>query len=279
MTIASQRDQQIKPQTLGGVPQTMLWTLYNRASESLRPDAWFRDPEAERIYREIAFDYRQHFGSPDSSHATRSQMFDETLRSWLACHPDGTVVELGCGLETQFQRCDNGRLRWFCVDVPDAIAIRKCFLPALSRCRYLSLSVLDRTWFDEVGPAADVFISAQGLLMYFSPEEVRALLVDIARHFPGAVLLFDTIPLWFSRRTLRGLKLTKHYQTPPMPWGIDRQQIEPTLSSWLPAGTSIRQETFRRFRTFPACLVPHIARIPWLGRFMPAIVHLHFPVR
>lgn len=275
------RQNEVLPITsaLNGVPQTMLWTLYNRASESLRQDAWFRDPDAERIYRAIPFDYRAHFGRPDSSHATRSQMFDEALRSWLSRHPDGTVIELGCGLETQFQRCDNGRLQWLCVDVAEALDVRERFLPPAPRCRHLRLSVLDRAWLDGVAPSASVFISAQGLLMYFQPEEVRMLLCDIARRLPGAELMFDTIPRWFSTLTLRGLKLTAHYQAPPMPWGLDRHEIEPVLRDWIPGALSITHETYRRFRGFPACLAPSFARIPWLGRFQPAVVRLLLPAR
>ena len=35
-------------------------------------------------------------------------------------HPAGTVVALGEGLETQFWRPDNGRVRWLSVDLPAA---------------------------------------------------------------------------------------------------------------------------------------------------------------
>ena len=171
---------------LCGVPQTMLWTLHNRATESLRPDAWFRDPEAERIFQSIAFDYRAHFGRPDSSHATRSQMFDEALRPWLAAHPGGMVVELGCGLETQFQRCDDGRVRWLCVDVPDAIAVRERYLAPSERCRHVVRSALDLSWMDEVEASNGVFVTAQGLFMYFPEDEVGRLISAMAKRFKGA---------------------------------------------------------------------------------------------
>jgi O-methyltransferase involved in polyketide biosynthesis len=43
-------------------------------------------------------------------------------RRFLAANPDGTVVALGEGLETQFWRVDNGRVRWLTVDLPETIA-------------------------------------------------------------------------------------------------------------------------------------------------------------
>jgi O-methyltransferase involved in polyketide biosynthesis len=42
---------------LTGVPETMPWTLHNRASEALRPDAWLRDEHAIRIYRALNYDH------------------------------------------------------------------------------------------------------------------------------------------------------------------------------------------------------------------------------
>ncbi len=261
---------------LCGVPQTMLWTLHNRATESLRPDAWFRDPDAERIFQSIAFDYRAHFGHPDSSHATRSQMFDEALRPWLAAHPGGTVVELGCGLETQFQRCDDGRVRWLCVDVPDAIAVRERYLAPSERCRHVVCSALDLRWMDEVEVTNGVFVTAQGLFMYFPEDEVGRLISAMAKRFEGGELMFDTIPRWFSRKTMAGFDVTRHYRAPPMPWGIIRDEIETTLRAWSPHIDSVQHEPYRRFRTFPARLGPWMAHIPAPAKLLPAIVRVHF---
>ena len=39
---------------LSGVPETMLWTLHNRASEAARPDGCIRDEKCLEIYRSIA---------------------------------------------------------------------------------------------------------------------------------------------------------------------------------------------------------------------------------
>ncbi len=80
---------------LTGVPETMLWTLHNRAWEARKPNGFLRDPDCVRIYDAIHYDYEANFGTPDGSHAERSRVFDETLRPWLTAHPGGTVVEHG----------------------------------------------------------------------------------------------------------------------------------------------------------------------------------------
>lgn len=257
----------------------MLWTLHNRASESLRPDGWLHDADAERIYGSIAYDFERSFGRPDGSHATRSVQFDEVVSAWMQRHPGGCVVELGCGLETQWQRIGNDQLDWLCVDVPEAIAIRERYLQAQGRCRHLPLSALDPRWLDAIRPEAverGVFITAQGLLMYFEPDEVRRLLQTIAARLPAAELMFDTIPPWFSRKTTssRGLWRTRHYRTPPMPWGIAPSQIEPCLRAWLPGLADLSLQPYRRFRGFPASLMPWLGRLPGLSNALPLMVHL-----
>ncbi len=261
---------------LGGVPETMLWTLHNRASESLRPDGLLRDPEAERIYRAIAYDYRRSFGRPDASHAVRSLQFDEVVRDWMRRHRGGTVVELGCGLETQFQRIDDGRVQWLCVDVPESIAVRERFLPPAPRCRHLRCSALDTAWIDAVDPMRGVFVTAQGLLMYFTEAEVRGLLQTIDRRLPGCEVMFDTIPEWFSRMTTRekGLWRTPHYRAPAMPWGIAPTALPARLRAWLPTLRDVRVLPYRRFRGFPAALMPTLGRLPGLRALVPAMVHV-----
>lgn len=202
---------------LTDIPETMLWTLHNRASESLRPDAMMKDPHAERIYRAINYDYQRRFGPSDASHAVRSMIFDDAVKPWMSEHPGGTVVELGCGLETQFYRLDDGQVRWLCVDVPQAIAVRERFLTPDERCRHLRMSAFDTAWIDEVDTTQAVFVTAQGLLMYFSQKQVRTLIETIIARLPGVEIMFDTIPCWFSRKTISGYWRTPFYRVPPCP--------------------------------------------------------------
>lgn len=192
---------------LTGVPETMLWTLHNRAVEAKRSDGILHDPDCVRIYDSIDYDYQHNFGKPDGTHAERARIFDDAVRAWLAEYPTGTVVELGAGLETQFQRCDNGTVSWICVDVEESITVRERFLPAGPRCRHIACSALDLRWIDEIAPGP-VFITAQGLFMYFSETEVRKLITSIVDRLPGVELMFDAIPPWFSRKTMKGFAKT-----------------------------------------------------------------------
>ena len=110
---------------LEGVPETLLWTLYHRAAEAARPDAVLRDPMALGVMSAISFPFEERFGKATSAwsqwQALRALAFDREITRYLAAAPDATVVALGEGLETQFWRVDNGRLRWLSIDLPEAI--------------------------------------------------------------------------------------------------------------------------------------------------------------
>ena len=51
------------PVELQGVPETLLWTLYHRASEARRSDAVLHDPKAVELLDAMAFPFEQRFGA------------------------------------------------------------------------------------------------------------------------------------------------------------------------------------------------------------------------
>lgn len=260
--------------TLDGVPETMLWTLHNRANEAKRRDGVLVDPAAVKIYEEIAYPYERKFGAPDGSHADRARLFDKQVRPWLEAHPGGTVVELGCGLETEFQRVDDGRVRWLCVDVPDAIDVRARFLPETERCSYLRISALDLAWMDHVDAARGVLVTAQGLFMYLGEADVKRLVIAIVERFPGVELVFDAIPPWLSALTLTGWRRTPEYQAPPMPWGIPASEIEPTLQRWSPKVSRVATTFYGPTRGLQRAVFAMRTRVPIARDIERSIAHV-----
>ncbi|NVJ06276.1 class I SAM-dependent methyltransferase [Myxococcus sp. AM001] len=264
---------------LTGIPETMLWTLHCRAGEAKRPDGVLKDAEALRIHGAIDYDFEKSFGRAEPSLAIRAVEMDRVLRAWLATHPEGFVVSLGEGLETQAQRLDNGQLRWLSVDLPEAMAIRERFLTPNERLMHLPVSALDRAWMDRVDASKGVFIVAQGLFMYFEEDDVRRLVADLAERFPGAELLFDTVPRWFSRRTLKGLHRTLAYRLPPMPWGINRDELEVTLRRWTPRIRQVELKPYFFPRGLLRLIYNPLNELPWARERVPTVVHVRFAER
>lgn len=259
---------------LSGVSETMLWSLHNRASETKRPDAVLHDPDSVRIHDAIDYDFDAHFGDPCGSLAARAAAIDKVLRGWLAHHPDGCIVSLGEGLETQAGRVDNGRMRWCSVDLPAAIRLRERFLAPNHRFQHIAASVIEPAWMDAVDASSGVCIVAQGLLMYLEPDCVSRLFSRIAGRFPGADMVFDTVPRWFSDLTLAGLNQTPRYRLPAMPWGVNRDEIEPALRAWWSNVAAVRFLDYRAPRGLPRLLADLMGRLAIARHGLPSLVHV-----
>jgi O-methyltransferase involved in polyketide biosynthesis len=182
------------PVDLSGVPQTLLWNLGRRAAAARTASSLLDDPLAIEVTGRLQYD----FG--DASRGAKWH----AVRRFLSQHPAGTVVALGEGLETQFWRVDNGRVRWLSVDLPATLELRQRVLPDGPRQRTWAGSALDLDWAGQLDPAAPVLVTAQGLLPYFQRNEVHGLIAAIAGRLPGSLLVFDVVPekmLELVRRT------------------------------------------------------------------------------
>ncbi|MDX1892577.1 class I SAM-dependent methyltransferase [Mycolicibacterium sp. 050158] len=208
--------------TLDGVSATTLWTLHNRGTEAKRSDGVIRDPWAVALLDAIDYDYLK-FGKPNQSHALRAVAFDALAGDYLSAHPGAAVVALAEGLQTSFWRLDRtgmlAQSTWYSIDLPAVMELREQLLPADDRIVALAQSALDRSWMERVDATNGVFLTAEGLLMYLEPEDALGLIADCAVRFPGGAMAFDSIPHWFSDRTLKGFKLSSRYLAPPMPFG------------------------------------------------------------
>ncbi|RVW03109.1 class I SAM-dependent methyltransferase [Rhodococcus xishaensis] len=237
--MAGNARKQVDGTAIGGVSATMMWTLRNRAIEASRPDGTFDDPLSVQLYETIDYPY-ENFGRPDQSHALRARAFDDEVRSFLAEHPGGTVVALGEGLQTSFWRIGDPDVRWLSVDLPDVAALRKRLLPAEPNVTTLAMSALDRAWMDHVDPSRGVMVTAEGLLMYLPAGESLKLITDCVRRFPGGRLIFDSIPKWVSRKTMKGLRLSKNYTVPSMPFHLSAAEAA-ALPERIPEISSARE--------------------------------------
>jgi len=264
---------------LDGVSATTLWTLHNRGSEAKRSDGVIRDPWAVTLFDAISYDYRK-FGNPNQSHALRARVFDAAAQDYLTAHPKGSVVALAEGLQSSFWRLERsgvaGELTWYSVDLPPVMALRERLLPHDDRIVALAQSALDLSWMDRVDDSHGVFITAEGLLMYLEPGDALGLIRDCATRFPGGQMMFDSIPHWFSRRTLKGLKLSDRYTAPPMPFALTADEGL-ALADSIPGVRVARDVPLAQGRgLFKLAAWPQLDRVGPMRRIRPSMTLLEF---
>jgi O-methyltransferase involved in polyketide biosynthesis len=180
---------------LADIPETLLFPLYMRAVETRRRTAMLADPRAVGIVNAIDYDFDR-FGTGGArlrSTILRGATLDCWVRAFLERHPDGTVIDLGTGLNTRFERLDNGRVHWIDLDLPDAIALRRAFFADTDRRTMIEGSILDESWVTTaLAHPGPYFLVAEAVLMYFPANEIRTVLQRVVNRFPGAHIAFDT---------------------------------------------------------------------------------------
>jgi O-methyltransferase involved in polyketide biosynthesis len=222
---------------LSGVAETLLITLYVRAMESQRPDALIKDEIAVALVTQLGYDFsriKQIRMDEDDKVGLilRNLEFDRYARDFLARHPQAVVVHIGCGLDSRFERVDNGTVEWYDLDLPDVIELRRKLIGG-ERARYhlLACSVFDSAWLKAVSlqhPDPFLFL-AEGVFMYFEGAQVKSLVLTLLEHFPGAELVFDAYSPFLVRANNLRLAFSKfgarYY------WGLKRGK---DLESWDP---------------------------------------------
>ena len=75
-------------------------------------------------------------------------------REFITRHPDGIIVNIGCGMDSRFHRIDDGRLTFYDLDLPEVIEFKRQYYPESKRYKMLPYSVFDYKWMDAVKSAS-----------------------------------------------------------------------------------------------------------------------------
>jgi O-methyltransferase involved in polyketide biosynthesis len=176
------------------VSQTLMIPLYARALEQQQPEPLVRDPLCAQVMAGIDFDWNSikvnHYDL--LAMVVRLRQFDRATLAFLGQHPQATVVHIGAGMDTRFQRVDNGQVRWFNLDLPEVIDLRRKLLPSSPREHNLGCSAFDLRWLDLVSAPGALLLVAEAVLTYFEQPRVRELVVALRNRYPGSVLVTDT---------------------------------------------------------------------------------------
>jgi O-methyltransferase involved in polyketide biosynthesis len=183
---------------LGPAQETLVVPLYGRATMTRQGSDLISDPKAVEMVEAIDYDFSQLDGSMSLvGSVLRTRIFDRWVARWLEANPTGTVVEIGAGLNTRYERLDNGRARWFELDLPDVMDLRRRFFADTERRTMLAGSVLDEDWHAAVAATGGPwFFAAEAVLIYLDGTDVAAALRAIGQRFPGSPVAFDTWTTW-----------------------------------------------------------------------------------
>lgn len=250
------------------VAETLFIPLYMRAKESRRDNPILYDRTAQQLADSLEYDYSRFEGArlSEVGCVVRGWYFDRAVLRFIKTHPHPVVVNVGCGLDTRFQRIGDGRTVFYDMDLPEVIALRRELMPEQPGNPYIAASLLETDWMDALRqrhPDAEFIFVAEGVLMYFYEEQVRAFLHHVASRFAGGELWFDVCGTMMSRHGVKPDSLRKHEAQ--IRHGItDGHAVE----QWEPSLRLIEQANYMKFfRTRWGFFFGQIlGRMTWLCR-------------
>jgi O-methyltransferase involved in polyketide biosynthesis len=219
---------------LGNVQKTLFLPLWGRAVETKKKKPMLVDETAVKIIGQVDYDFSQMTQNLDEisqiAWIKRSLICDQVIKDFLTQYPEGTIVNIGCGLDTTFDRIDNGKLKWYDLDLPDVIELRKKFIQESERRKFIASSFLDEGWLDKIEVKGNILFIAAGVLYYFEGDQVKDFIIRLANKFPSSNILFDVCsPLGVRVANKKVLESTGLDERSHLKWGVKNKQ---EITAW-----------------------------------------------
>lgn len=219
---------------LGNVQRTLFLPLWGRAEESKKTDPMLVDEMAVRIIAQVDFDFSQVAQNMDDltqiAWIKRSIICDQVIGEFLEKYPEGTVVNIGCGLDTTFERVDNGKLTWYDLDLPDVIQLRRQFVAENERRKFVVASFLERAWLEEIEVSGNILFIAAGVFYYFNEGTIKEFVLRLMTRYPGSELLFDvSSPLGVKIANKKVVESSGLDGKSHLVWGVEKKE---DILSW-----------------------------------------------
>ena len=261
---------------LGKVQETLLLPLWGRAVESRKAKPSLVDPKAVEIIENIDYDFsmmaRNINPITQLAWVARSLHIDRAIQEFIRAHPRATIVNIGCGLDTTFERIGDGDIRFYDLDLPDVIQLRRHFFQDNERRTTLSGSFLEPGWMDRIERNDALLFVAAGVLYYFEEEQVKAFLVSLADRFNTCEIFFDAAsPLGVRVANRKVIQDGGMDESAILKWGISSGMV---IERWDSRITLLRE--FPMFKGFKKGYPPGVQYGLWMSdrlRIM-SMVHL-----
>lgn len=212
---------------LGNVQKTLLLPLWGRAVETQKTKPLLIDKTALEIINKIDFDFSKFTNNitelSKMGWVIRSLYIDRIIEQFLIKHPKATIVNIGCGLDTTFERIDNGKLYWYDLDLPDVIELRKQFIQENDRRKFIARSFLDYEWLDQLKIEDNILFIAAGVFYYFDEHQIIDFFNKTTEHFSYVEFVFDaSSPLGIKIANKMVIKSSGMDEKSFLKWGLKR---------------------------------------------------------
>ena len=181
---------------LEGVEKTMLLTLFAKAKHSQQKNHKFYDSKAIEVISKVDYDFSIAEKDKFMQMGTiaRTIVLDEMVGNYIDAHPECTIVNIASGMDTRFNRLDNGKVNWYNVDLENSAKYRLKFIEDTDRVKTLAYSAMDSSWAQEIAIRNDVLFIVEGLTMYLNQNDVESIINIIDANFDTCTVFMEIMP-------------------------------------------------------------------------------------
>ena len=183
----------MKKQDMSNVNKTLYIPLYGKSYVSQK-GLFLHDPKAEQIWEAEQFALK---GKSKSKYLAyymgiRSAVFDAWVKQQMASAENAVIIHIGCGMDSRVLRVGESRHIWYDVDFPEVIEERKRYYTEDGRYRMLAGDARNsEAWLLQIPQSKVAIVVMEGVSMYLTEDELRAVLGAIDRRFDKVALLMD----------------------------------------------------------------------------------------
>ncbi len=211
---------------LNNLQKTLLLPLWARALESQKDNPLLMDKKAIEIIDKIDYnlsDWEKNLKQLSYlGWIIRAILTDRKIKEYLKVFPHATVVNVGCGLDTSFNRNDNNKVIWYDLDFPDVITLRKTLICETDRNKYIACSFLEfDKWMDYIDKKENVLFVAAGVLYYLTDSEINTAFKTLVHYFHKSEMVFDaTSPFGVKAANKMVIKNSGMDENSFLKWGL-----------------------------------------------------------
>ena len=207
---------------LEGVEKTMLLTLFAKAQHSKEKNHKFYDKKAIEVISKIDYDFTKANKDRKMKMGVigRTIVLDEMVEDYIKKHPHSTIINIASGMDTRFDRLDNGLIRWYNVDLENSANFRLQYIKDSDRVKTLAYSAMDPKWADEIKiESGNVLLILEGLTMYLQENDIADILNIINNNFMHCTVFMELMPPASVKKTK---EISVEETNSKFTWGVQK---------------------------------------------------------
>ena len=189
---------------MNNVNKTLYIPLYGKSYVS-KKGLFLEDKKAEEIWDAEGFSLHGKSKSKWLAYymGIRSAVFDEWLKRQMTVLPDAVILHIGCGMDSRITRVGTAHHKWYDVDFPEVIEERKRYYAETDVYKMIASDARDCDWLTATPEKKSAIVVMEGVSMYLTADEMRALTDSLCTHFESIMLFVDAYTSFAAKMSKR----------------------------------------------------------------------------